>query len=574
MTTPEQTPQPQTPAPDDTTPVIPPQFLLALSGLGFLAGLLVLLFSNEANAIVFGGFGVGVIGLVFWVLMNPDDAKATLTGRNVTFSVTAAVVLLLTVFASGLIYAVVQSQNWSADLSNRQTYSLEASISNVVEQFGADPTIPQIELVAFYGLVTGGERDRVEVLFNEFESASDGKITHRFVDPDRQPQVAERYGAQRNGQVAVVPVDPDSGEPLIDSAELVNFTPQNPSQFQRQITEAVLTATASGDFRAYFATVPGALPIDDNTARGAQIFVQQLRDTYNWTVEEVNLLNLTADNPAVDLYDPAADGIVLVLAGGSEPLNDDVLTVITDFLDAGGQVVLFGGLNLEGGTPLAAANNISSYLDENFGLQMRNNYVFDPPNSSQFGTLVDNFGVHPIVNIIQPQQFLLMDTAHSIDIAETAPQNVETTILASTSEQGYAKSELDFTGDITAEDIQQTPDDLAGELVLAAAAENSETGGRVVLFGSESLLYNQFAQFGADITNLAVARQALFWSTDYENFVGAIASIPQTFNQSDRPLVLTPSEALTINTVSLFVLPFGVLLLGGVVWWMRRERNV
>src|SRR5690606_37404286 len=110
---------------------------------------------------------------------------------------------------------------------------------------GADPNFGTVNIIAFYGAAQAASRDRDELLFEDYQRTSAGKITYQFVDPDRNPTLAQQYEVTRPGQIAVVPQNADS-TPNVENAEVVDFFSQD------ALTNAILRVSASGDFRAYF----------------------------------------------------------------------------------------------------------------------------------------------------------------------------------------------------------------------------------------------------------------------------------------------------------------------------------
>ena len=82
---------------------------------------------------------------------------------------------------------------------------------------------------------------------------------------------------------------------------------------------------------------------------------------------------------------------------------------------------------------------------------------------------------------------------------------------------------------------------------------------------------NQFDQF-QNAANAQIVQNSLVWATNFNDFV---EEIPQVTNLDQTPaeaaLVADNQQLNTINLISLFVLPFGVLALGGFVWSLRRH---
>ena len=557
---------------NQTLAVIPPGLLLGLSAIGFFVALGVALTQNAFNIVGWAGLAIGILSLVAWAFLAPEQLTKLLRGRALSYGGTGFVVTGVFIAALVLIYILIDRQGWRVDLSTGEFFSLTQEAEVLVTQLTLDPATPDIRIIAFYGPAQGGQRDRLAVLLDDVVRASNGSISYEFIDPDRQPLLTESYGAVA-GQLYIAPLT-DEGEPSIEQAEQVGGTGQ------QAIIDALIRVTATGDFRAYFLTVQDGVPLDDNSPSGANILATSLRDTFNWTVENTSLLDLS--DPDSDVLGAAADGEVLVIPGGSAPLPDEALTVLTDYLDGGGNVVIFGGISFDGDelTALATADNLSGYLQDSFGVQMQNNTVIDLNSTFALGSpldlVVQEFAPDQrITRNYGEGQSLVLRVPHSLSIADEAPENVAVTPLAFSTEAAYAKDDLNFSREITGEQIQQANDDTTGPFVLGAAAENTETGAKLVLWGSESLLYNQFQQFDQlGLRNIDAARNSLFWAADYENFFENIPQLSINEQPQNQPVLASPEQLRSITFVAMGVLPFSVLGVGVFVWWRRRQADM
>jgi hypothetical protein len=141
--------------------------------------------------------------------------------------------------------------------------------------------------------------------------------------------------------------------------------------------------------------------------------------------------------------------------------------------------------------------------------------------------------------------------------------------LIRTSENAYAKTDIQALLD-NPDAAAQTEADPKGPFVLAASAENSVTGARVVLFGSASVPANNFA-VGSGLVNLQAAFNSLVWATRFNDFFSTV-NIQSAVRPQDAPVFATDQQLREINLLTIFLLPFGVLIIGLLVWWNNRER--
>jgi hypothetical protein len=563
--------------PNEQDPFIPPFYMLILALVAFLIFAGVALTQPSVNVVGWGALGIAILSFVAWIFMAPDQAKALITGRTARFGGTSILVTAVFLAALVAIYAVVRDQNWRVDLTQRDTFSLTEEGRQSIAGLGVDPNLPKVQILAFYGASQAGSRDQDTLLFEDYVEASAGKISYEFVDPDRSPAQATQYKITRPGQISVAKINED-GTPDLENAQLVNFFNQD------DITNAVLRVAASGDFRAYFLNVEGGLQLDDTSASGLSILNDSLTQRFDWNTQQVSLFELTGADSQITLNDESADGEVMIIAGGDKALTDDELKIITDFVDKGGSLVIFaapsvttavtdqGESGVASNQSLALAENLSNYLYTNFGIRFVDNMVFDPALSVQSPAIpvATTFSsTNYITSAFTPNSNgIVFELPHSIEVAPTLPQNVTVDELASTSDTSFSKTDIQAVLEGNMEAAETDP---KGPFVLAAAAENSQTGARVVLYGSASVPANNFASLGSGIVNLDAAFNTLVWSTRFNDYFTTV-TVQSPVLPQDAPIFANDQLLRTITLATIFVLPFGVLLIGFLVWWFTRER--
>ena len=548
-------------------PIIPPTILLIAAAVGLTVAAGSAFINQELGFAGFAGLIIALFSMIFWAVMNPQAVRNIFKGRFLQFGGTAGIVTLVLAVALVLIYVLVRQAGLRVDLSQNSNFSLNEQGQQVVTLLGQDPTTPKIKITTFFGAAQARNRDLAAVLLDDIQTQSNGRITYEFVDPDREPLTAERFQAE-TGQSAVSLLKED-GTPDLENTKLVS------SLDQQTLLDALISASAKGDFRAYFLKTDTRISTADSGASGASIFATELTDKYKWKVEEVTPLDVQSGN--VDINAPS-DGRVLVIPGGLDALPDDQAKVITDYLSAGGSALLFADFNVQGETDLVTSPNLNGYLEENFGFRINNDLVLDQKNAlPQDSTtmVVGNFGTTGLTTGYTSEvNGLLMRLAHSITISSALPQGVTVTPIVSSNDGSYIKANLDFTAP-TAPNLAPTIDDQKGVFVLGVQAENANTGAKIVVFTTPSLIFNGFFQYEtAGGRNFDLARRSLFWAAGYENFAANIASLPSTQSAQELPIIATDEQLGTINFLSVIGVPLGVLFVGIAAWWLRRERVV
>jgi len=559
----------QTPnvTPENEQPIIPPGVFPIIAIVGVIVALINASAPGGMTVLGYGGLGFAVLALLAWVLIAPRQVLGLLSGRTARYGGTSLLVTLLVLIVLIGIYTVVRGQQIRLDLTERDDFSLTEQSREAMEGIGSDPTLPRVRIIGFYGSSQAARRDQDTPLLEDYTTTSGGKIEYQFVDPELSPTIADTYGVTRAGQLVVVPLDPATGEPNTDSAELVQ------SLTQTELTNAILKVSAQGDFRAYF------LPVQDGTADQMLEIQTGLNEQLDWTVETRSLVELASPQGDVRLNDPNLDGEVMVIAGGSTPLADEELQIIQNYLAAGGDLVIFAatGLNAEG-TSLATAENLNAYLEANFGVRFNNDVVVDQRQAFQ-SPLIPVATDLDLTNFITTssvtQGVLIFEAPPSITISDTLPANVTVTPLTRSSASSYTKTDLAAimaaeTNEAAAAAVNQAEGDAVGPFVLGAAAENTVTGSRVVLFSSTAIGADTFALF-ANADNFAVGFNSLIWATRFDEFFSQITVLQDTRPQ-DAPMAADVATLNNIRILTVFLLPFGILLIGVWVWWTNRER--
>ena len=556
----QMTEDPKNSQPEAQDPIIPPSYLLGLSFISFLVAAFVALTQAEFSVVGIGALVLGVLALVLWVVLAPDQARGTLTGRTARYGGTSLLITLLLIVALVFVYVAVRSFGARIDLTERNDFSLTTESRQAITALGADPSLPRIKLVGFYSSQQIGLRDQGQPLLQDYATTSGGKIEYEFVDPDLQPGLVQSYSVTTNGQIVVAAIDSETGELDLENAERVS------SASQEELTNAILSVAAQGNFRAYFITVA------DGESEGMASLKDTLTSRFDWTVEEVTLIELTNPESTITLNDPNIDGEVMIIPGGSQALSEQELAVLTNYLNAGGNVILFAGTNLnDDRTSLATDSALTTYLAANFGISVLPDVVFDTEQAFQspIAPVVNDFDTTSFIttNGIPPggQAAAVFELTNSLALSQPTPANVTVTALARTSASSFSKSDIEgiLSGTVTRADTDPT-----GPLVVMAQAENSQTGARLVVMGSTAPALDTFSVLNVD--NLSLTFNSLVWVTDFVNYFQDITVLQQQRPQ-DQPMFASEATLATATGV-VTLLPFAVLFVGIYVWWSNRPR--
>ena len=538
-------------------PIIPPFILIGLAGVGLLVAFTSLLVSGALGIVGWAALGVGALALVALVVLAPQTVLSAFTGRNFRFGGTSILVTVVLIGALIAGYVIIANFEVVWDVTGNDEFKLNAQAQAAITALGADPNVQAIELIAFYDSSLRGEQERRELLLQDYVNYSSNKVTYRLEDPNRNPALAQFYTAV-NGDIVVQLAGNEDAAGVEKVQTAFGFD-------QNQITNAILSIASSGDFRAYFLNIDSAVSSEDTEGLGASEVSTILSDRLRWTVNEVSSIDLLSTGSEFELLDETADGEVLVVIGGNRELREEEVQLITNYVNEGGHLVLMASPDIDG-VALASTASLNDWLKQNLGLSFSADVVIDSTQNFQspFLPAITDLDADQYItsNMAANNGALVLQLPRQIIIEPTLPEGVTVTAIARSSEGSYLKP----VSSLLAEDIDKTDETVEGPFVVMAVAENSNTGSRVVLVGSQDLATNQFGTI-----NLDVSLSTVIWATNYQAFFESLPRVaPDDFNQ-DIPIVATNDVINRINFVNLFALPFGILFIGGFVWWNRRK---
>jgi ABC-type uncharacterized transport system involved in gliding motility auxiliary subunit len=253
----------------------------------------------------------------------------------------------------------------------------------------------------------------------------------------------------------------------------------------------------------------------------------------------------------------------VIIAGPQVPLTNDEVTLLNTYLNKGGALVAMEDprqLTKFGSAPDPLADMIAKW-----GITLQDDLIIDTSQTNAFLAVADtqSYGQHPITQKLIGYNVAFF-TARSLKLDATAPQGITLTPLALTYSTG-AWGETDSKSIENKSPSFDPASDIAAPLTLAAAAENTTTKGRLVVFGDSDfatdVLYQQ--GFGDILIN------AIDWSTQQENLISLTPknNVVRTFQ--------TPDTFTTIGSilVSVCIVPLLVIFAGVAAWYSRRRRG-
>ena len=285
------------------TPVVIAGVLALFIGVALFAFVV----SMRLYGIILIGFGVvliGTIGLIF--LSAVFAAFISRTGR---YGVNTLVMLAAFIGIVVVINFISFANHSRIDTTATNQFSLHSSTKNLLDDLG-EP----VRAIAFYrDDITGqGEgqfqqlvrRGKVEGKLEEFRNRT-GKFSYKFIDPEKEPDLAREHGVSQDGYgyESIVLIGKESGSELTDT---IQPTDQDYSQLEQDLYTGILVVSGQEQRALYFLAGHGEGSI---TAGGGYGSLREGLERDNYQVQTLQW-NLTDEE--VNVPDDAA---LIVIAG-------------------------------------------------------------------------------------------------------------------------------------------------------------------------------------------------------------------------------------------------------------------
>jgi gliding motility-associatede transport system auxiliary component len=447
--------------------------------------------------------------------------------KYAAYAVTYIVVVIAIIVVANVL---ADRYNKTYDATANKRYSLSDQTAKIVKGLKQNATITYFNQSTRF-------RDGKDLL-DQYANLSP-KVQVKYVDPDKDPEVAREAGIRSLG-TAVVQVSAKHEEAK--------------SMTEEGITGAFIRDLKSTTRTVCFASGSGEHQLDNSDREGMSKFKEVLSKD-NYETKSVDLLT-KAEVPS--------DCTTLVIAGPTKNYEQPEVDAIKKYVEDGGRAFFMLDPPLKLGHDEIADNDALTNLLQGWGLTLDKDLILDLNPLGQIAgvgpevAMVTSYASQPIVDQMRGTA-TGFPLARSLDIKNTDKTSVQK--LFDSSSTSLATSNLKSSA-ISMKD----PNNKKGPLTIAAAGtyntgkENSQ--GRFVVVGSSNWAANRFIEFNG---NEDLASNAINWLSSDEDLISIRPKAPE-----DRRITMTAGQLAWVRAVSQFGLPFAVVILGVSVWWKRR----
>jgi ABC-type uncharacterized transport system involved in gliding motility auxiliary subunit len=469
--------------------------------------------------------GVALVCLIGFFVLHFDAVKAFSGRRSTKMGVNTALMVVLFSAILVIVNFLASRHSIRWDLSENQNFTLAPQTHRVLRTLPHD-----VKITVFTREKDPGYQAYKERL-ESYRQAST-KLTVEFIDPEKQPKLAQNYGIFRTDTAV-----------FESNGQTIRVT--SPSEVE--LTGALIRISKDAKKRIVFVEGHSERNLEDKERNGLSIAKEALTKQ-GYDVGTVSLLKESA---------VPADTSVLVLAGPRRPVTKEEQDRIYDYVEKGGRLLVLVDPDTETGLePLLAR----------WGLGLGPGVLVDLQDRLAQGDLtallVRTFTEHEITQDLTSA--VLFPLSRHVTFDEQAGKDWDYVPLARTSPNSWA--ETNMQGRVVSLNEKE---DIKGPLPMAAALapKNAPEEGKprpaVVVVGNSTFATNAFFNFPG---NSDFFLHTAGWLAEERDLITIAPKEPAL-----RPFTPNPIQERTLLYVQVIFLPLVTFLTGMMVWRKRRR---
>ena len=507
-----------------------------------LIGLVLLLFAGVAAILTRARSGVdvlyifvnalfGLFALIAYLSAGLEHLRSVVSERSTRYGANVLLGSLVFIAVLVLLNYISARHSHRFDLTEQGVFSLSPQSANVVKNLQND-----LQVQAF---VEGGVNPQLRDLLESYGYASP-KFKFEMIDPDRQPEQAEKYKITAYNTVRL-----EYGK---ESTTVTQPTEQS-------ITNAIIKVSRSTRKTVCMIEGHGEPDIGDVENPRGFSSIKQALENENYEVKKVLLASMAS---------VPDDCSVVVVAGPQKPYLDSELNALGTYLDNGGRTVFL--------LAPREGNELQPLLAK-WGVKLGNDVVVDQVirlfqgPALGLAPLVNTYAAHDITRDFKQRTVFPMTRSVHSDTA--GKKGVQATELAKTSPSSWGETDLD--GIFERSEATLDPNaDTKGPVPVAVVvnADLKEMGGgkegstRIAVIGSVEFAGNR--EIEGTYFNRDLFLNTVGWLVGQADL---LSIRPRAVRASRAQF--TADQGTVIFYLSVLVIPELLLIAGIAVWWRR-----
>jgi len=507
-----------------------------------VVGVILLLFAGVAyfftrlfSAYVFVHALLGLLAVIVYLASAKDTLRTFLGERSTKYGASAALYTVLFFAVVAVINYLSVRHHHRFDLTEAGLYSLSPQSAGILQKLDKP-----LEVNAF---VEAGSDPQLQELLSSYRYVSD-KISYSIIDPDKQPDVAERF------QISTVPaVHLQYG----DRTNVVNKISEE------ELTNGIIKVTRAEKKMVYFLEGHGEPSINELQDPKGYGQIKTALDNESY---EVKTLVLSEGATIPD------DANLLIVAGADRSLLPHEIDAIDSYLKKGGPTLFLLNPRV---TP-----ELVTYLQQ-WGVQIGNDVIVDEQlqllkgRTFSLTPFVTTYGDHPVTEELSRRGSSALTTygvSRSTEPQADGKKGLTLISLVKTGPNSWAETDLE--GVFQKQTARLDEQDRKGPISLAVAVSanlkdlgtDHDGEARLIVFGNAVFANNQFI---GQYFNRDLLLNSIGWLVGEEGLISVRA---RTMRASR--VQFTPEQGTVIFYLSVLILPELLLIAGLAVWWQRR----
>ncbi|PHX90610.1 MAG: hypothetical protein CK534_04955 [Nitrospirae bacterium] len=468
--------------------------------------------------------GAALLCLLLFAIVHFSQLKAFSSRRSTRMGANSLLMILLFVSILAIVNFLAARHSIRWDLSENQNFSLAPQTYRVLRN------LPREVLVTVFTREKDPGYQSYKERLDSYRQASP-KITVEFVDPERQPKIAQNYGINRTDTAVF---------------ESAGHTVRVTSPSEVELTGALIRVTQDRQKQVLFLEGHGEPSLDDRERTGLSVAKDiLLKQGYN-----VGTLSLLKEAAVPD------QTAILVVAGPRRPVTTEEQERIHTYVEKGGHLLLLIDPDTQAG--------LNPLLTQ-WGLGVGPGVLVDLQDRLAQGDLtsllVRTFTEHEITQDLSAA--VLFPLARHITFDEQTGKAWDYVPLARTSPNSWA--ETDIKGRVVNLDEKK---DIKGPLPMAAAIspkvppEEGKPRPAVVVIGNSTFATNAFMNFPG---NSDFFLHTAAWLAEERNMMSLVPK-----DSALRPFTPNPLQERALLYLQVILLPVAMFVAGILVWRKRR----
>ncbi|MFQ5455404.1 MAG: GldG family protein [Nitrospirota bacterium] len=450
--------------------------------------------------------------------------KSLSISRSAKFGTNSLVMVIILAGILGILNLIFYKHNKRFDFTEIGSFSLSPQTLNILKGLNKE-----IKITAFYPEISRN-KPRARDILDTYRYYSKN-IRYEFIDLDKDPVAARRYGINRYG---IIVVESDISKTKI---KYLN---------EEELTNAIIRVSREDKKTIYFIEGHGEHSISDRESRRGFSQVKESLEKEGYEVRKVFLVQ----------EDVIPDDVqAAVIAGPQRPFISHELEVVDSFLNRGGKLLILLDPDFDGGL---------QDLLKKWGIELYDDIIIDPL-SRLFGgkyniPVVKAYYQHEIIKDFN------LPTLFPLSRSVSFNKEMEETILFQPIIHAGPTSWADMTPQSEALKFDPEKDKKTPVIAASLSYKNKKDlskQGTLVIFGDSDFASNLYLN---SLGNRDLFLNTISWLTEDKDLL----SIGQREIKTTK-LLLTRTQGNIIFNILVIILPASVFFIGIIVWIKRKR---